>query len=78
MLIDYVAQALRRAHYQLEDGEYCGTVRGLTGVIATGGTLEECRDQLAEVIEGWVLVRVSKGLAVPKLGGHTVMVRKAG
>ncbi len=30
-------------------------------------TLEECRNQLAEVVEEWVLIRVAKGLAVPPL-----------
>jgi predicted RNase H-like HicB family nuclease len=76
MITDYIDTALRRARYeQMDDKEYCGTVRGLSGVIATGRTLEECRDQLAEVIEEWILVRVSRGLPVPRLGGVTVEVR---
>ncbi|MBI5497274.1 MAG: type II toxin-antitoxin system HicB family antitoxin [Deltaproteobacteria bacterium] len=78
MIIDYVTEALRRAHYQLADGEYCGTVAALPGVISTGVTLEACRDQLAEVVEGWVLVRVARGLPVPRLGRRTVVVKKAG
>ena len=78
MIIRYIEQALRRAHYeQVEDGAFCATVRGLRGVIATGRTLEECRDQLAEVVEGWVLVRIARGLAIPKIGGVTVEVRMA-
>ena len=51
--------------------------RGLRGVIATGPTLEDCRDQLAEVVEEWILVRVARGLSVPRLGGVTVEVRQA-
>jgi predicted RNase H-like HicB family nuclease len=42
--------------------------RGLRGVLATGETLEECRNQLAAVVEEWVLVRVAKGLSAPRLG----------
>jgi hypothetical protein len=42
-------------------------VTGLPGVIATGKTLEACRDQLVEVIEEWLLVRVSQGLRIPRL-----------
>jgi predicted RNase H-like HicB family nuclease len=74
----YINQALRRARYrQVDGGLYCATVPGLRGVIATGSTLENCRDHLAEVVEEWVLVRVARGLVVPRLGGVTVEVRQA-
>jgi predicted RNase H-like HicB family nuclease len=78
MIRQYVEQALRRASYdKLEDGTYCAEVPELRGVLATGRTLEECREQLAEVVEEWVLVRVSKGLSVPPLGDSEVKVSKA-
>ncbi len=78
MIIQYVDRALHRAHYRLiEDGAFCATVPGLPGVIATGPTVETCRNQLAEVVEGWVLMRVARGLRVPALGGVTVHVKKA-
>jgi predicted RNase H-like HicB family nuclease len=74
----YIDKALRRARYEeVDPGVYCATVPGLRGVLATAGTLESCRDQLAEVIEEWVLVRVARGLSVPSLGGVTVAVKKA-
>ncbi len=79
MITRYVGQALRRARYrQIDGGMFCATVPGLRGVIATGRTLEGCRDQLAEVVEEWVLVRVARRLPVPRLGGITVEVRQAG
>ncbi len=52
------------------------TVTGLPGVIATGKTLEICRDQLVEVIEEWLLVRVAQGLRIPRLGTATVQVKR--
>jgi predicted RNase H-like HicB family nuclease len=79
MIRQYVDQALRRASYdKLEDGTYCAEVTELQGVLATGATLEECRDQLAEVVEEWVLVRVSRGLDVPPLDDIEVKVSRAG
>ena len=79
MIREYVDHALRRAHYdKLEDGTFCAEVTELQGVLAIGATLEECRDQLAEVIEEWVLVRVARGLAVPPLDNIEVRVQKAG
>ena len=78
MISQYVATALERAQYRLiDDATFAGTVRGLRGVIATGPTLEACRRELAEVIEEWILVRVARGLAIPRLGKAIVRVRRA-
>jgi predicted RNase H-like HicB family nuclease len=70
MICDYVQAALQRARYELiEDEEpFYGEVPELPGVWATGKTLEECRQQLAEVVDGWVLIRLARGLAIPPLG----------
>lgn len=79
MIRQYVEAALRGARYEkLEDGTFYGEVPRLRGVLATAETLEECRDQLAEVVEEWVLVRVARGLPVPALGRIQVKVKKAG
>ena len=78
MITRFLDRALRRAQYrQVDGGTFCATVSGLRGVIATGSSLEACRDQLAEVVEEWVLVRVARGLRVPTLDGVTVEVKKA-
>jgi predicted RNase H-like HicB family nuclease len=74
----YISEALHRARYIVIDGGvFCATVPGLAGVIATAESLEDCRDQLAEVVEEWILVRVSRGLSVPRLGTARVQVRRA-
>ena len=79
MISRYVEEALRRARYEkLEDGTFCGEVPPLRGVLATGETLEECRSQLAEVVEEWLLVRVAKGLSIPRLGKIGIRVKTAG
>jgi len=70
MLTEYIDEALKRAKYEIiEDEEpYYGEIEELPGVWATGKTLEECRNNLKEVIEGWILVSTRKGLKIPKLG----------
>lgn len=79
MITAYIDMALARARYEvLEDGSYCATVPGLRGVVAIGRGVEECRRELAEVVEEWILVRVARGLVVPKLGGVSIKVRRAG
>ena len=73
MIVAYIDRALRRATYdRLEDGTFVAEVPGLQGVLACGETLESCRDELAEVVEGWVLFRVANGMDVPELDGVTV------
>jgi predicted RNase H-like HicB family nuclease len=41
------------------------TVEGLRGVIATGETIEKCREDLIEVIEEWITIRLQRGFAIP-------------
>ncbi len=78
MISAYLRKALQEARYELlENGTYYGEVPSLPGVIATADSLEACRDQLAEVIEEWILVRVAKGLKIPPLGPCEIEVRKA-
>jgi len=74
MLTEYIEEALRRARYEMIDDEepYYGEVPELRGVWATGKTLEECRKNLKEVIEGWLVISIKKGLPIPQLGDLVV------
>lgn len=74
MITEYINAALSRAKYELiEDEEpYYGEVPELAGVWASGKTLEECRRNLAEVIDGWLVVRLKKGLTIPPIGKYRV------
>ncbi len=75
MFSEYIEAALKRAKYEtLEDGSYMATVEGLRGVIATGDTIEDCREDLIEVIEEWITIRLQRGLDIPTLDGHTIGV----
>jgi len=76
MLTEYLRAALRRARYEILGDEpgYYGEIRELPGVWASAETLESCREELAAVLEDWVLVRVARGLDIPALDG--VEIRK--
>ncbi len=60
----------------LEDGSYVATVPRLQGVIAVGDSLEECRTDLIEVIEEWIVARLQWGYPVPPIGGHAIASSK--
>ncbi|NAS89838.1 HicB family protein [ANME-1 cluster archaeon AG-394-G21] len=72
MITEYIEAALSKAKYEMiEDEEpYYGEVPELEGVWATGKTLEECRKNLVEVIDGWIILRLRKGLPIPPIGAY--------
>jgi len=74
MITEYIEAAMSKARYEIiEDEEpYYGEVPELEGVWATGKTLEECRKNLAEVIDGWIIVRLRKGLSLPSIGEYKI------
>jgi predicted RNase H-like HicB family nuclease len=75
MFAEYIQAALKRAEYvALEDGTYMATVEGLRGVIAIGDTIEESRQDLIGVIEGWVALRLKMGDTVPPIDDVTIDV----
>jgi predicted RNase H-like HicB family nuclease len=69
MLTDYIDAAMSRARYKiLDDGTFFGDIRGLQGVWASATTLEECRRELQEVLEDWLIVKLRDGDTIPRIG----------
>jgi len=78
MLTKYLEAAMRHAHYEIlkDDGTYYGAIPQCRGVYANAPTLEECRSELAEVLEDWVLFRIYKNLPLPKIDRLKLTVKK--
>lgn len=78
MLIEYIDEALKRAKYEIIDNDesYYGEIKELKGIWATAKTLEECREKLKDVVEGWILISVKQGLKIPKLGSVEIKETK--
>ena len=71
---------MRRATFEpIEDaGRYFGRILGLDGVWANADKLEECRDELKEVLEEWLLLRLAESLPIPAIDGIDLkMLRQA-
>jgi len=71
MLTKYIQAAMRRAKYEIlpDDGSYYGHIPELQGVWASANTLEECREELAEVLEDWMLLGISLHHSLPLPNG---------
>ena len=71
MLTAYINAAMHRARYELlPDGEgFYGEIPGLDGVWANATTLEQCRDELQSVLEGWVVLGLRLAHSFPVIDG---------
>jgi len=78
VILEYVQAALRHARYEIlpDDGTYYGEIPQCRGVYANAATLEECRDQLREVLEEWILFRVHRNLGLPTIDGIELTIRE--
>jgi predicted RNase H-like HicB family nuclease len=67
MIQNYIENYLNKAKYEIIDGgeNFYGEIRELRGVWATGKNLEECRENLINTIEGWLILRLRKNVAIP-------------
>src|SRR5919108_1191667 len=70
VLSAYMDQAMADAVYdKLEDGTFAGRIPACKGVVAFGGTLRECEDELRSTLEDWILVGLKLSHALPVIGG---------
>ena len=78
MLTKYLEAAMKHAHYEIlaDDGTYYGEIPKCRGVYANALTLEECRGELEQVLEDWVLFRIYKNLALPRIDGIKLTIKK--
>lgn len=59
MFNEYIEKKLKLARYKiLADGSYFGEILGVRGVWANGKNLEDCRQELKEVLEDWFLLKI--------------------
>ena len=78
MLTHYIQAAMHRAKYEIlpDDGTFYGEIPGFDGVYANAVTLEACREELEEVLEEWVLFRVSRNFPLPAVDGIELTIKQ--
>ena len=79
MLTEYIQAAMKKADYEIlpDDGSYYGKIPGFKGVWANAKTLEDCRNELKEVLEDWILISISQHLPLPVIEGIELKVKEA-
>jgi predicted RNase H-like HicB family nuclease len=67
MLSAYIKSAMEQAQYEIveDDKTFFGTIAGFDGLWANGKTLEQCRSELQETLEEWILLSLRMNKPVP-------------
>ncbi len=66
MLSQFLEKKLKVARYKLlKNGTYFGEIPGIKGVWANARSLEACREELREVLEDWLLLKIRDDEVVP-------------
>jgi predicted RNase H-like HicB family nuclease len=75
MFEEYLNAGMKLARYELlEDDEgFYGHIPETPGVWANADSLEVCRNELREVLEGWVLLSIARNHELPVLGGVRIV-----
>lgn len=78
MLSNYIRAAMHLARYEIlpDDESFYGEIPGFDGVYANSDTLEACREELEEVLEEWIVFRISKNLPLPKVDGIELTIKE--
>jgi predicted RNase H-like HicB family nuclease len=75
MLVKYCEKALRQAQYKtLEDGTWFAEIEGFEGVWGNGTTIENCRADLFEALEEWIILKFQDGDTLPIVDGVEIKV----
>lgn len=70
MLTNYIHLAMQKATYELlEDGSFYGEIPECQGVWANAQTLEACREDLQDALEGWIILGLRLSHTLPILDG---------
>jgi predicted RNase H-like HicB family nuclease len=78
MLVKYLERAMCRAHYEVlaEDVTFYGEIPEFQRVFASAPTLEQTRNELAEVLEEWLFLRIARQLPIPTVDGIMLSIEE--
>lgn len=77
MIVEYIQGALERAEYKkLDDVSWFAEIPGFEGVWANGKTVEECRRELVEVLEEWLVLKLRDKDPIPEVKGIAINIKE--
>jgi predicted RNase H-like HicB family nuclease len=78
VLLAYMSRAIEQAEYKrLEDRSWFAEIPGFPGVWANGATVEACRQELLEVLEEWLVLKLRDRDPIPAIDGVQIPIAQA-
>jgi len=78
VLLAYMSKAIEQAEYKrLEDRSWFAEIPGFPGVWANGATVEACRQELLEVLEEWLVLKLRDRDPIPAIDGVQLPIAQA-
>ena len=70
MITEYINQAMAQATYELlDDGTFYGEIPVCQGVWSQADSLDACRANLQNALEGWLILGIRLGHQLPIIEG---------
>ena len=77
MLSQYIQKALEKTKYKiLDDCTWFAEIPGFQGVWANAKNVEDCRRELMEVLEEWLILKIHDRNPIPHLKGVELKIQK--
>ena len=77
LLAEYIELAMQDAAFKdLCDGTVFAEIPGFEGAWANADTLEDCHQEMKEVLEDWILLGIKLGHPIPVVGSINLMARE--
>ena len=76
MFLKYIEAAVKGAEYKrIDDNSWFSEIPGFQGVWANADTIEDCRRELIEVLEEWILLKTRDHEDIPIIEGININVK---
>ena len=77
MLSKYIQKALEKGRSEdLEDGSWYAEIPGFQGVWANKYGVEDCRQELLEVLEEWLILKIRDHDPIPIIEGVEIEIQE--
>ena len=76
MITEYIQAALEISQYKkIDDDSWFAEIPGFDGVWSNGRSVEECRKELVEVLEEWLILKIQDKDPVPVIKNIDLNIR---
>jgi predicted RNase H-like HicB family nuclease len=78
MLTRYIQAAMTKVKWEiLPDNVFYGSIPELPGIYASNNKLDDCMQELQEVLEEWIVLGIARHIPFPVIDGVEIKIKDA-